>query len=116
MRFEIELFSPVVARGAEAHTTSLGPCRVITQPLFVTLTEHDGQAKAIPLETIREVDLTLTRCTTVLGTVARPRRIDFPERFFVETATGHAVAVNGDLIARMVRTRRQGEPANRVRW
>jgi hypothetical protein len=116
MKFDIDLFFPVVTPGADAKTSNLGTCRVITDPLFVTLTEQDGQARAITLAELREVDRARSRYTTMRGKVAHPRRIEFPERIFVETPTGHAMALNGEIVARMVRARRQGAPVTRVRW
>jgi hypothetical protein len=114
--YEIDLFFPVVTPGSDAKTSSLGPCKVITQPLFVTVVEHNGEARAVALAELREFDRARTCYTTVFGKVSHPRRIDLPDRVCVETGTGHSMMLNGNLVARMTRTRRQGSPVGKVSW
>jgi hypothetical protein len=116
VRFEIDLFFPLATPGAEATLSRLGACKIITQPILLTVTDHAGKAEAVALADLREVDRTVGRYTTVLGRVSRPRSINLPERIYVETPTGHTMVLNGRLVARMVRTRRQGAPVSRVSW
>ena len=116
MYFEIELFFPIVVPGSGAKTSSIGLCRVITQPVFVTMSDHAGGASAIALAELREVDRIRNIFTTVLGRVGHPRHITFPDRIYVETGTGHSMAINGDLIARILRHRRRSDPTPKVVW
>lgn len=116
MTYEIELFLPSALPGAGAQTDSLGACRIITRNVFVTITEQNGDANLILLDEVLELDRTLPRLTTVLGRTIYPKRLDFPDRIFVETGTGHARAINGDQIARVTATRRPGAKSGPLRW
>ena len=75
----------------------------------------NGDAHLILLDEVLELDRTQPRLTTVLGRTTYPRRIDFPDRIFVETATGHARAISGDQIARVSAVQRSSSKGP-VRW
>jgi hypothetical protein len=114
--YEIELFHPSALHGAGAQTESLGLCKIITRNVFVTVTEHNGDAHLILLDELAEVDRTQSRLTTVTGRMLYPRRIDLPTKIFVETASGHARAVGGDQIARLIASKREQPKTGRLTW
>lgn len=101
LTYEIELFIPSARPGAAALTESLGPCKIITRNVFVTVTERNGAAHLVLLDELSELDRTQTRYATVTGKVVYPRRLDLPDKIFIETATGHARAITGDQIAKI---------------
>ncbi|MCC6742246.1 MAG: hypothetical protein IT175_00145 [Acidobacteria bacterium] len=101
--YDIELFHPSALPGAGARTESLGTCRIITRNVFVTVTEHSGDAHLVILDELTELDRTQPRYVTVHGKTSYPRRVDLPDKIFVETSSGHARAIAGDQIARIVR-------------
>ena len=109
MTFEIEIFLPSSPMGRGALTETLGPCKVITHPLFVTVTEHNNDAHLVGLADIVLLDRAQRSYTTMSGRVSYPRRIDLPDRIYVELSSGYARALDGDRIARMVRTKREPE-------
>ena len=115
MTFEIGLFIPTARPGAAAQTESLGPCSILSKSVFLTVTEHNGEARALPLSEVVEGDRVANRITTSIGRTLYPRRVDLPGKIFVETNAGYARAVNGDQIARLVRAKRD-VPAGRVSW
>ena len=115
MTFEIDIFFPTAHPGAAAQTEPLGSCKVLTHPLFLTVTEHNGEAHLVPLEEVTELDRRQIHYTTIFGRTHYPRRVDLPDKIYVETATGHARTIEGDLIARIARGK--GEtPGKGVRW
>lgn len=101
--YDIELFHPTALHGAGAQTESLGACKIITRNVFVTVVEMNGDAHLVLLDELTELDRTLPRYVTIIGKTVYPRRVDLPEKIFIETASGHARAVNGDQIARILR-------------
>ena len=101
--YEIELFHPTALHGAGAQMESLGACKIITRNVFVTVTEHSGDAHLVLLDELTELDRTQPRYVTVIGKTVYPRSLDLPDKIFVETASGHARAVSGDQIAKIVR-------------
>ena len=103
MNFEIDLFFPSAMPGAASKTETLGLCKVLTHPVFVTVTERNGDARLVALAEIAELDRAEKRFTTTRGKACFPRRIDFPDKIYVETGSGHARAIKGDQIARLVR-------------
>lgn len=116
MTYEIELFLPSALPGAGALTETLGPCKIITKNVFVTVTEQSGEARLMLLDELAALDRSQGRLVTVLGKTCYPRRIDLPAKIFVETASGHARAVGGDQIARLTLVRRQGAAGARIAW
>lgn len=115
MIYAIELYHPSAIPGAGAQTEPLGACKIITKNVFVTVTEHSGDARLVLLDELAEVDRMQPRLTTMTGRAVYPRRVDLPDKIFVETASGHARAVSGDRIARLVASKRAG-PTGRVSW
>jgi hypothetical protein len=113
--FEIGLLIPTARPGAAALTESLGPCSILSKSVFFTVTEHNGEAHAVPLSDVVEYDRAGNRITTSMGRTLYPRRVDLPSKIFVETNAGYARAVSGDQIARLVRARRD-VPTGRVCW
>jgi hypothetical protein len=113
--FEIILFIPTARPGDAAQTESLGLCSILSKSIFVTITEHNGEAHGLPLSEVVEFDRAANRIATSIGRTLYPRRVDLPGKIFVETTTGHARAVNGDQIARLVRAKRD-VPVGRVSW
>ncbi|MBK6313126.1 MAG: hypothetical protein IPF53_02095 [Blastocatellia bacterium] len=101
--YDIELYLPTALHGAGSQTESLGVCKIITRNVFVTVTEHNGDAHLVLLDEMTELDRTQPRYVTVIGKTVFPRRVDLPSKIFVETAAGQARAINGDQIARIVR-------------
>lgn len=101
--YDIELFHPNALPGAGARTESLGTCKIITRNVFITVTEHNGEARLVLLDELTELDRTQPRFVTIIGKTVYPRRVDLPSKIFVETSTGHARSINGDQIARIVR-------------
>ena len=116
MTYEIELFHPSALPGAGAQTEALGPCRILTKNVFVTVTEQNGKAYVVLLDEIAELDRTLPSYITVTGRSVYPRRIDLPDRIYVETRSGHARSVASDTIARMTLSRRDTQNRGRVSW
>ena len=116
MTYEIELFHPSALSGAGAQTESLGQCKIITRNVFITVTEHNGDAHLVLLDELAEVDRTQPRLQTVTGRTLYPRRVDLPAKIFVETATGHARAVGGDQIARLTASKRSSPKTGRLTW
>ncbi len=116
MVYDIELFQPNTPPSAGARTDSLGSCKIITRNVFVTVTEHNGDAHLVLLDELSELDRMLPRLTTTIGRAHYPRRIDLPAKIFVETESGHARAVNGDQIARMTATKREAPKTGRISW
>jgi len=114
--YDIELFHPSAIPGAAAMTETLGACKIITKNVFITVTEHNGDAHLMLLDELTVVDCAQPRITTAIGRTFYPRRIDFPAKIFVETATGHARAISGDQIARLVASKREGPKTGRVSW
>lgn len=115
MTFEIEIFFPASVPGTGAKTETLGLCKIITQPVFVTVTEHNGDAKLVGLEAIVELDREAKTYLTALGKAFHPRRIDLPDRIYVEVSSGYARAIDGDQIARMKRAK--GDSSGlRISW
>ena len=115
MVFEVELYFPTARPGAAAEVESLGECKVLTPNVFITVTEHNGEAHLVALDGIVEIDQAQHRYTTALGRTLYPRQIDFPDHFFVETQTGHARPIKGVQIARLVRSKRDA-PGKGVTW
>ncbi|MDQ2675612.1 MAG: hypothetical protein M3Y34_02290, partial [Actinomycetota bacterium] len=76
MTYEIELFHPSALPGAGAKTESLGPCRIVTKNVFVTVTEHSGGAHVVLLEELVAVDRTAPSYVTAAGRTCYPRRVD----------------------------------------
>jgi len=113
--FEVELFRDAV-RGRVAETSALGSCRIVTRPVFISLTTTSGLSRAISLAECREIDAVVMRFISVHGDVTYLDRIVFPDRIYLQLASGHALAVNGETIARLTRSRREGGPAGKVRW
>jgi hypothetical protein len=113
--YDVELYHVSAVPGPGAATEPLGPCKIITKNVFVTVTQHSGEARVVLLDELVEVDRTQPRLTTVTGRTVYPRRVDLPAKIFVETASGHARSVSGDRIARLVATKREG-PAGRISW
>ena len=116
MTYEIELFHPSAIPGSGALTESLGPCKIITRNVFITVTEHNGSAHLVLLDELTEVDRTQPRLQTVTGRTLYPRKVDLPNKIFVETADGHARAVGGDQIARLVASKRSAPKTGRLTW
>jgi hypothetical protein len=116
MTYEIDLLHPSAIPGAAAQTESLGPCQIITRNVFITVTEHNGNAHLILLDELTEVDRVQPRLQTVTGRTLYPRRVDLPAKIFVETSSGHARAVGGDQIARLIATRRTAPKTGRLTW
>lgn len=116
MIYDIELFHPSAIPGAGAQTESLGPCKIITKNVFVTVTEPSGAAHVILLDELTELDRSEHRITTVTGKTVYPRRIDLPDKIFVETGAGYARAVAGDSIARITASRRETPRTGRLSW
>jgi hypothetical protein len=112
--YDIELFHPTALPGAGAQTESLGSCKIITRNVFVTVTEHNGDAHLVLLDELTELDRTQPRYTTIIGKTFYPRRVDLPNKIFVETASGHARAVNGDQIARIHRHGGEAQGSGRL--
>lgn len=115
MLFDIELFYPTSKPGAAAEVESLGECRIISPNVFLTVTEHNGEAKLVALDDVVDVDCAHHRYTTAHGRTLYPRRIDFPDHIYVETHTGHARTINGVQIARLTRSKRD-TPGKGVSW
>ena len=115
MIFEIELYFPTAKPGAAAETESLGPCKPISQNLFLTITEHNGEARLVPFNDVVEVDVANHRYVSAHGRTFYPRRIDLPDHFMVETAAGYARTVKGVQVARLVRSKRDS-PGKGVSW
>jgi hypothetical protein len=113
--FEIELYHPSAIPGAGAQTESLGACKIISRVVFLTVTEHSGDAHLVPLADIVDFDRAQPKYTTTIGKTYYPRRVDLPDRIFVETTSGHARAVGGDQIARLVRSKAD-HSGGRVSW
>ncbi len=116
MTYEIELFLPSARPGAGAQTELLGTCKIITRNVFVTVTEHGGEARLVLLDEIVSLDRPASRYVTTTGKSCYPRSIDLPDKIFVETASGHVRAVSGDQIARLTLVVRRGAPTGRVAW
>lgn len=116
MTFEIELFMPTALHGGGAHTESLGLCRIITRTVFLTVTEHNGDAHLVSLEEVTELDRTNHRYSTILGRTLYPRQIDLPDKIYVEVLSGHARALSGDQIARLVRSGRETPTTGKLGW
>ena len=116
MTYEIELFLPSALSGAGQQTDSLGGCKLITKNVFVTLTEQNGEAHVILLDEILELDRASGRITTSNGRTLYPRKIDFPNRIFIETGTGHARSILGDQIARVTASKRSVPHSGRPVW
>lgn len=114
--FTIDLFLPSALSGAGQQTESLGACKVISKNVFVTITEHSGDARVVPLDDVVEIDRRQPRLTTTMGRTVYPRRVDFPDKIFVETTTGHARTVAGDQIAHVAITKRTSATSGRVSW
>jgi hypothetical protein len=115
--YEIELFIPSARPGAAAVTETLGACKIISRNVFVTVTEHNGSAHLVLLDELTELDRTQPRFATVTGKVVYPRRLDLPDKIFVETATGHARAVAGEQIARVTAARASApRTTGRLSW
>jgi hypothetical protein len=114
--YEIELFHPSALPGAGAQTEVLGPCRILTKNVFVTVTEHNGTAHVVLLDEISVLDRTAPFYVTLTGKTFYPRRVDFPSRIYVETQSGHARALASDTIARMTIARRDSQNHGRVSW
>ena len=115
MIFDIELFLPTARPGAAADTESLGECKILTHNIFVTVTEHNGDAHLIALNDLVEVDLPEHRYVTAHGRTLYPRQMDLPDRLVVETGSGHVRTINGVQIAKMVRSKRDS-PGKGVSW
>jgi hypothetical protein len=115
VRFEVELFRPGASRNLDAPLEPLGPCKIITRPVFLTVTEASGDARLVDLDDVVEVDRTQARYTTALGKAHQVRRIELPDRIYVEAASGYARALSGDQIARLSRARGDA-PGKGVRW
>ena len=105
MTYNIDLYLPSALRGASSLTESLGRCRVISRNVFVTITEHNGSAHVVALDDLLELDRTAPRYTTVAGRTFLPRRLDLPDKIFVETPGGYARTVIGDQVARLTAVR-----------
>src|SRR5687767_9382805 len=101
MIFEIELFFPSARPGAAAEVENLGMCKIVSPNIFLSIVEHSGDAHLVPLNDVVSVDVAEHRYTTAHGRTMYPRRIDFPDHFFVETGAGHARSIKGDQIARV---------------
>jgi hypothetical protein len=114
--YDIELFLPSALSGAGQQTESLGACKIISRNVFVTITEHNGDAHVILLDEISELDRAQHRMTTTTGRTIYPRRLDFPDKIFIETATGHARAIAGDQIARVTAAKQTAPRTGRVSW
>lgn len=102
MNYNIDLYLPSALPGAASQTESLGRCRVISRNVFVTVTEHNGNAHVVSLDEVVELDRTVPRYTTTSGRTCLPRRVDLPDKIFVETPGGYARTVVGDQVARLV--------------
>lgn len=113
--YDIELFHPTALPGAGAQTESLGACKIITRNVFVTVTEHSGDAHLILLDELTELDRTQARYVTVIGKTFYPRRVDLPDKIFVELASGHARAVSGDQIAKISRQGSDSHGTGRIK-
>jgi len=114
--FTIDLFLPSALPGAGQKSESLGVCRVISKNVFVTITEHNGDARVVPLDDLVEIDRRQPRVTTTMGRTLYPRRIDFPDKIFVETTTGHARTLAGDQIAHVAIAKGTTASTGRVSW
>ena len=99
--YDIELLHPKATLGVGAEVEPLGVCRIVTKNVFVTVSEHSGEARLVLLDEIEKLDRTLPCYTTVLGTTHHPRRVDLPERIVVEMSSGHARTLDGDKIVRL---------------
>lgn len=116
MTYEIELFHPSAKPGGAAQTESLGECKIVTKNVFVTITEHSGDAHLVLLDEIVSLDRTQPAYVTVSGRTSYPRRIDLPAKIYVEMPSGYARAIAGDAIARLVLVRRDTSNRGRVSW
>ncbi|MGG7379623.1 hypothetical protein ACQ7B2_13005, partial [Escherichia coli] len=76
--------------GVGAQTESLGQCKIISHPVFMTVVEHNGDARLIGLDDVIEVDRRQPKIATTRGKVYHPRRIDLPDKIYVETSNGYA--------------------------
>ena len=112
--YNIELYHPTALQGAGAQTESLGACKIITRNVFVTVTEHNGDAHLVLLDELTELDRTQPRYVTIVGKAVFPRRVDLPDKIFVETASGHARAVSGDQVAKIHRVSGEGLGSGRL--
>ncbi|HQR37575.1 MAG TPA: hypothetical protein PLF26_04155 [Blastocatellia bacterium] len=107
MTYNIDLYLPSALHGAAPMTESLGRCRVISRNVFVTVTEHNGNAHVIALDDVVELDRTVPRFTTITGRTFLPRHIDLPDKIFVETPGGYARTIIGDQVARLMAVRQR---------
>lgn len=114
MTYDIDLFLPSALRGAGAQTEHLGTCKVISRNVFVTVTEHSGEAHLVLLDEIVELDRVQPRYVTVIGKTVYPKHVDLPDKIYVELASGHSRAVGGDQIARIARHDRHDRGTDRI--